>query len=155
MIVLVPIDGTEQSLYTLERAAQFLDKEFCSLHLFMVQVPISPEIPWELEDSKETESYLARAKAKAESLGFKVDKTDYTTSYKPANIICNYAEAIAAQLIVMGSHGHKCITQFFIGSVSEEVFKEATQPVIIVRNDKLHSAKISHFDISSLHQIIH
>jgi nucleotide-binding universal stress UspA family protein len=31
MIVLVLIDGTEQSLYTLERAAQFLDKEFWGL----------------------------------------------------------------------------------------------------------------------------
>ena len=75
-----------------------------------------------------------------------MEKAEYTTFHEAVAAICQYADEIQADLIVIGSHGYQGLAKFLMGSVSERVFKEANQPVIIVRNDKSHSIEISHFD---------
>jgi len=51
----------------------------------------------------------------------------------PAKEIVRYAEAIDADLIVVGSHGHGAIASALIGSVSLGVLHEARRPVMVVR----------------------
>ncbi|NYT05641.1 MAG: universal stress protein [Methanomicrobiales archaeon] len=51
----------------------------------------------------------------------------------PATEIVRVADAEHTSLIVVGSHGRSNITQFLLGSVSENVIRHANQPVLVVR----------------------
>jgi hypothetical protein len=43
------------------------------------------------------------------------------------------AVALAADLLVMGSHGRQGVRRFFLGSVAESVVRESPVPVLVVR----------------------
>jgi nucleotide-binding universal stress UspA family protein len=47
--------------------------------------------------------------------------------------ILEYAEQFGANAIVMGTHGRGGLRRLFMGSVAETVLREATVPVIVVR----------------------
>lgn len=51
---------------------------------------------------------------------------------RPAPAILERAEAHAADLIVIGSHGRTGLARFRLGSVAEEVTREAGRPVLVV-----------------------
>jgi len=51
----------------------------------------------------------------------------------PAHEICRTAEAQAADLIVMATHGHTGLKHFLVGSVTENVVRHAPCPVLVVR----------------------
>jgi nucleotide-binding universal stress UspA family protein len=51
----------------------------------------------------------------------------------PTYGICQTAESEAADLIVMGTHGHTGFQRFALGSVTEHVLREAPCPVLVVR----------------------
>lgn len=153
MKVLIPVDGSEPSLYTIQAAARFLNKAESEIYLFTVRVPVPAEVPWALMADEETSlKTLEKAKLAAQALGLTVAKAEFTTFHEAASAICQYAGDIQADLIVMGSHGYQGLAKFLMGSVSERVFKEANQPVIIVRNDPSHAVEISHFEAAGLLQ---
>lgn len=54
----------------------------------------------------------------------------------PASKICEYAEAIDADTIIIGSAGKGRIEAFLLGSVSEKVAKHSKRSVLIVRAPK-------------------
>lgn len=56
-----------------------------------------------------------------------------------AETICNVASAFDADLILMGSHGRKGFSHFFLGSVAEEVLKKSPCSVEIVKQKKSKS----------------
>lgn len=154
MKVLIPVDGSEQSLYTIKAASRFLNKETSRIFLFTVRVPVATELAWTLmEDEEAALSILNKAKLEAQVMGLKVEKAEFTSYFSPAAAICEYATEMEADMIVIGSHGYQGLAKFLLGSVSEGVLREAKQPVIIVRNDKSHTVEISHFEQSGLQQI--
>jgi len=147
MKVLIPVDGSEASLNTIKAAANFLDKSTCRLYILTVEVPVAVEVSSAFSDNNATTiNILDKAVLEANLRGFTVEKADFTTYYDPAHAICKYANQIKADLIVMGSHGYQGFTQFLMGSVSKIVFKEANQPVLVIRNDKSHSLEIHHME---------
>ena len=52
----------------------------------------------------------------------------------PREIILEVAMDIAADVIVMGTHGRRGVSQLFIGSVAEHVVRHAPVPVLTVRD---------------------
>lgn len=54
------------------------------------------------------------------------------TGYAAEEII-HYANAVNADLIVMGTHGRKGLDRVLFGSVAEKVVKTASQPVMTIR----------------------
>ena len=54
----------------------------------------------------------------------------------PADKICEYAEAIGADTIVVGSAGKGKLEAFLLGSVSEKVAKHSKRSVLIVKKPK-------------------
>ena len=54
----------------------------------------------------------------------------------PADRICEYAEAIHADTIVVGSAGKGRLEAFLLGSVSEKVAKHSKRNVLIVKKPK-------------------
>ena len=51
----------------------------------------------------------------------------------PREVILDVANAVKADLIVMGTHGRRGFSQLFIGSVAEHVVRHAPVPVLTVR----------------------
>jgi universal stress protein A len=54
----------------------------------------------------------------------------------PATAICETAEKIGADLIVMGTHGRTGIAHVFLGSVAERTIRHAPCPVLTVRGSE-------------------
>jgi universal stress protein A len=51
---------------------------------------------------------------------------------QPAAAIISWATAKQAQLIIIGTHGCRGVTRFFMGSVAERVLREAPCAVLVV-----------------------
>ena len=52
---------------------------------------------------------------------------------KPAEEILGLAKDVAAELIIVGSHGFRGVDRLLFGSVSEAVVRGARCPVLVVR----------------------
>lgn len=62
----------------------------------------------------------------------------------PTDLIFAQAEAQAADLIVIGTHGYMGIDQMMLGSVTNRVLRKARCPVLAVRKPALHLASSRH-----------
>jgi nucleotide-binding universal stress UspA family protein len=60
---------------------------------------------------------------------------------RPAQTIVEYAQAVHADLIVMGTHGRTGFAHLFVGSVAERVVRTAACPVLTVGADALEHEK--------------
>lgn len=54
----------------------------------------------------------------------------------PRDVICEMAEKLAADVLVMGSHGYGLIKRAFLGSVSNYCAQNVKCPVLIVKKPK-------------------
>jgi nucleotide-binding universal stress UspA family protein len=57
---------------------------------------------------------------------------------EPRITIPDYAAALHADLIVMGTHGRRGLKRFLLGSVAESVTRNAPCPVLLVREKSTH-----------------
>lgn len=55
---------------------------------------------------------------------------------EPGPTICDVADAVGAEIIVIGSHGHGWLKRVLMGSVSTHVLHHATVPVLVIRTDE-------------------
>lgn len=88
-------------------------------------LPIPPLMPEDIEG--DWESFLSTL-----SLG-NIAWENRTEEGRPANKILEYAEAIKADVIVMGTHGRSGLAHMLLGSVAEEVARAAPCPVLTIR----------------------
>jgi nucleotide-binding universal stress UspA family protein len=88
-------------------------------------LPIPPLMPADIEG--DWESFLSTL-----PLG-KVAWETQTEEGRPADKILEYAEAIKADIIVMGTHGRTGLAHMLLGSVAEEVARAAPCPVLAIR----------------------
>jgi nucleotide-binding universal stress UspA family protein len=49
-----------------------------------------------------------------------------------AHVICDTAEELGADLLVIGSHGRSGLSRVFFGSIAEKVSKKATIPILLL-----------------------
>jgi nucleotide-binding universal stress UspA family protein len=93
---------------------------------------MSPGYYPELEDQKlEAKALVERTAKIIADAGFKVSTLVLTGDAK--SVILDEAADWHADLIVLGSHGHKGIGRFLLGSVSEAVARHTSCSVEIVR----------------------
>jgi nucleotide-binding universal stress UspA family protein len=71
----------------------------------------------------------------------RVDVSVLVWTGDPGESIVSAAEAEAADLIVVGTHGRGTIGRLFLGSVSEYVMRNARCPVLVARLDPAASAR--------------
>lgn len=140
MKILFATDGSNFS----EAAAQFIAKQFrpqdCEIRVLNVVEPITtaavPQMASgyypELEDQKRDARTLVERTAKTLSeAGFKTFPLVLAGDAK--TIILDEAANWHSDLIVLGSHGHKGLGRFLLGSVSEAVARHTCCSVEIVR----------------------
>ena len=86
-----------------------------------------PEAVVESEDEK---SKLVRWQTAIAQAGLKV--TLHEPTGKVAEEILSQADAMSADLIVMGIHGHGAMYNLLVGSATKGVLKHSTRPVLLV-----------------------
>lgn len=91
---------------------------------------IDPELEDELEASERAESNeeldeLAKV--------LEVPVQPLVVVGDPGETICSVADRVAADVVVMGSHGHGWLQRVLIGSVSHHVLEHAPCPVLVMR----------------------
>ena len=146
--ILVPIDFSTNSDRALEYA-QLLAKQFgASLHL--VHVCELPSLgmaameayaitytDWSRKLGEDAERELVRVVARLQGLKASTE----VLFGNPASCIVTAATTNAADLIVMGTHGHGAVMHVMVGNVAERVVRTAPCPVLTVREPKAAEAQ--------------
>lgn len=64
---------------------------------------------------------------------FGVSAEGRTATGEPAPAIVAVAAELPADIIIMATHGHSEVRHMFMGSVTEDVVRSSTSPVLLVR----------------------
>lgn len=140
--ILVPVDGSSTSLQAVSQAVAIAGVFGSAVTAIYVIDPY-PFTGVGTEFAYGQDQYLSAAKAEAqealtatreqvEAAGLKVD-TRMVEAHATWRGIVETADAIKADLVVMGSHGRHGLDKLVLGSVAQRVLQHATQPVLVVR----------------------
>jgi universal stress protein A len=136
--VLAPIDFHEHAMGAMEVAkniAQVNDGTVTLLYVVPMDEPIGGKM-YEEDFKKQAEKDAARL---AEIASKKMQGVKYevlTAIGDPATAIIDNAATKGSDVIVMGTHGRKSLMRILMGSVAEQVLREAPCPVIVYRVEK-------------------
>lgn len=133
--LLVPFDFGEESRQAVDTALEMTSA--ANIHVIHVAPDLavaSPEIVWDTHTDEVREKNIQQSFQK----GFAEDKyrgISFRVSFgDPGHGVASYANEIAADLIVMPSHGRTGLKHLLIGSVAERVVRMAHCPVLVLRN---------------------
>lgn len=133
--VLIPVDFDELSYSAIAPGREFVEAE-TALMLIHVLTPLHPADPaamWNtLDDEQRKQKVQEFLAQKLGEMGYKKVKIKVATG-DPTTEIIDYAKEIAADLIVLPSHGRKGISRFLLGSVTERVVRLSPCPVLVIK----------------------
>lgn len=140
--LLVPLDGSDLSEAALPMATAVANKFRSKITLISaVHIPyfIGEGIDFaELYDNlsqnqeQETKAYLQSKQRALLDAGFHVD-IHLVVGEPPAEAILHTADERAIDTIVMSTHGRGGLMRWVFGSVTDQVLRKATVPVLLVR----------------------
>jgi nucleotide-binding universal stress UspA family protein len=138
--ILVPVDFSANSEEALDYAVELAGKLDAKLYILnVIALPGLgiPELGAGLApgviDSMVRDSEAALAKL-ADARRSKAQIADTLLRTGDArDVIVNTVEDVAADLIVMGTHGRRGVTRALLGSVAESVLRTAPCPVLTIR----------------------
>lgn len=142
-IILVPYDFSETSDVALGYAKEFARRFGAVLHLLHVvsDAHIGPgtEAFWGVSGLEVQRRWVAEAGAKLEDLCSTEERTAFNVRTAvevgtPFVGIIRYARSHHVDLIVMGTHGRGPVKHLLLGSVAEQVVRQAPCPVLTVRH---------------------
>ncbi|HMB37488.1 MAG TPA: universal stress protein [Wenzhouxiangellaceae bacterium] len=137
--ILVPVDGSENSLRAVRYALGFADALGARIRLFYVFPVSSVEIIGMAGMSRDDIEHAAQAAAQRvfDKLHAEIGETavkieDETSIGDPAEEIIRCTEDDHELLVILGRRGLSRIQSLLLGSVSEKVVRHAHSPVTIV-----------------------
>jgi nucleotide-binding universal stress UspA family protein len=139
--VLVPLDGSRFAEAALPLATRIVRAAGAKLHVVMVHQPIAtlagmgelvltaPEFESELQSQER--SYLAETAAGLSAAsGSPVEFRHFDGDVAPD--VCEEAGRVAADLVVIATHGRGTLKRLWLGSVADYVVRHLTVPVLLV-----------------------
>src|SRR5262245_45838789 len=129
--VLVPIDFSDESLAAADLARSLVAE---AAHLHVVHVlpfidPIELEGIWNIPDNDSRSHHTLQA-IREKLADPKFQGIDIAVAFgEPGHEIAQHAKKVAAELIVLPSHGRTGLAHLLIGSVAERVVRFAHCPV--------------------------
>jgi nucleotide-binding universal stress UspA family protein/predicted transcriptional regulator len=134
--ILSPVDFDENSLAALAVAAQVAAESQGTIFLLHVVPMIIPPagMPLYVDVYKDQEKVAKEKLTKIAADRLKGVKHEIVTGLAdPAGAILKTARKVAADVIVMATHGRRGLSHVLLGSVAERVVREAPCPVLTVR----------------------
>ncbi len=143
--ILVPVDGSPFGEAALPLALSLARRAGAMLQLVHVMLPmgtIYSEAPLYIDSNLEKElfeherarhhAYLEKLAKKLGAMASVVVKTTLLTGDIPA-MLRNHAAEVKANLVVMTTHARGPLGRFWLGSVTDELIRKLTVPVLLVR----------------------
>lgn len=138
--IVVPFDFSDHSRIAVDKALEIASQpsHVHVVHVLPSFVPLAPEgFPIDAMDDSVRIEHAMRA-LNSELSGAKyVDLVREVLIGDPGTACCDRAEELAAELIVMPSHGRTGVSRLLLGSVAERISRLAKCPVLVL---KLHTA---------------
>ena len=136
--ILLPLDGSRLAEDALGTAAKLARRAGARLHLVRGHRPypylVGEQREWDAKLRHEETDYLARVARRVErEFGILPSIAILDGLLIPA--LCDAARQAERSLIVMATHGHTGLSRLWLGSVADEVVREATSPVLLVRSE--------------------
>jgi nucleotide-binding universal stress UspA family protein len=140
MKLLLAIDGSEYSQEAIKQVSAHFNPQTTEIKMLHVLPPGSYTTPSEpargyppeMEElEKEAPFSVDHWAQKMRTAGFVVDAVVETGEVR--STITNSAAHWGADLIVVGSHGHKGLVRLLLGNVAESVVRHAKCSVLVVR----------------------
>ncbi|MXV64173.1 universal stress protein [Natronorubrum sp. JWXQ-INN-674] len=133
--LLLPTDGSDGATIAMEWGIELAARLESMVHT-LYSVDPSPftgaQEPDQIHDALERrgEEAIETVRDRARDAGVSISGS--IASGAPASVIMTYATEHDVDLIVMGTHGRTGIGQWFLGSVTENVVRQAEVPVLCV-----------------------
>ena len=146
--ILVTTDFSDESYRAFELASYAAKMEGSEITLLSViedwDVPpaLVPSMPHAESIAAYREEMVQHATEKLKKIAeeqFHQAKVNYKViagNRGPARHILDYAKQCGAELIVLSSHGRGALGRLFLGSVVQQVLKEATCPVLVAPQER-------------------
>lgn len=134
--ILVPIDGSEHSVFTLNQAVQMAKLlgtcRLTVLNVVQYNIPGAHLVPdYNTIADDNSIAMLQKAEGQMRDVPFRHDIL--SLSGNPAETICRVAVEQSYDLIVIGSSGHGDFTGLLLGSVVHKVLIHSPVPVLVIR----------------------
>ena len=153
--IVVAVDFSETSADTLGAALELAHSDQHRLHLVHVVQDVfrtggtveMPTVDW-LEVQR---SWIEDARRQLIQLAALCNLDPQTVTIavtvgQPAAEIVQYANQHAADVVVLGSHGHGVVRRFMLGSVADRVLRQASCPVMLVPHRTL---RLTSFEVKA------
>lgn len=133
--IVVPVDFSDQSVEAVDVALSLAEKptSLYIIHVLPVLTDYEAGVLFNTVDDqariRHTEQALRERLSAAQYAGFHPQ----VAFGDPGHEIAGYAEQIAADLIILPSHGRTGLTRLLIGSVAERVVRLAHCPVLVLK----------------------
>jgi nucleotide-binding universal stress UspA family protein len=138
--ILVPLDGSEFGEHALPIAAAVARRSGATLHLAHVHqgksaagAAIADRDVYDLLARQTEEDYLADVSARLRARGPLALEPALLARGDVAAGLRDYAERHCIDLVVMATHGRGALARLWLGGVADELARELTRPVLLVR----------------------
>jgi nucleotide-binding universal stress UspA family protein len=139
-VILFATDGSDVAKVAGDQVKKLLDAfPNAQLHVLHVVKPIAAAVdgfgfvPPAVDDSWEERAKEVLAEAR-DSFSDYASRSEFSAVHGyPAVSICQFAEQIGADLIVVGSHGYSAVDRLILGSVSNGVVHRSNISVLVVK----------------------
>jgi len=134
--VLLATDGSEGARQATEHAIELADRLGTTLHLVSVseEGPHSSEKQDQMRSDPEKEAAQALEEPERAALERDLEVTTTVRYGVPQEEIVDVAEANPIDMIVVGTQGRTGLDHLVVGSVAEEIVRNAPVPVVTVRD---------------------
>ncbi len=145
--VLCPTDFSPCSRLALDHATTLATRFGATVHALHVVpaepppvAPVEPPVPPPLRsprsgDAGTLQEEIDRFVAPSRQAGVRVETG--VSQGDPVPAILEHADAVAPDLLVMGTHGRSGLKRLVLGSVAESVLRQARSPVLTVRAESV------------------
>lgn len=144
--ILVPVDFSPHSRAAATRACRLASAMNASVRvihaLHLPPIALESSVPSEIwDDLRRSESEKLETLRRALEERCDVEITTAFEERDPVDMILSAALATEVDLVVMGTHGHRGVDRFLLGSVAERTLQRAPVPVLVVREDETEAAE--------------
>jgi nucleotide-binding universal stress UspA family protein len=158
--ILVPVDFSAPSVRAVDYAVNLAEASRAMLHLVHVVEPAPfltglDSIPLALSNAEaaaQCEHELAKL-AKEYSSPDAPISSDVRIG-KPAHEVCNIAKQSNSDLIVLSTHGRTGLKHLLMGSVAEKIVREATCPVLMLRDREANGDRPPGYASSRIRKVL-
>lgn len=140
--VLLPIDGSDCALRALtlllDKRSRYRNPEDLDIHLVNVQAPLSHDVTRFASNEQVAEFHREQSEKAMHGACQLLDaaKAAHTCHHligSVADEICQLADALQCDQIVMGTHGRGALQELLMGSITTKVIHLSKIPILLVK----------------------